>query len=81
MAAGSIFGVMCPKLEEVEQWLLNCARNANKIIAVESAIPTKTLNALRRLPSMRFLIPLKHHPRTVKIDIRRDTERPNTPSD
>lgn len=38
--------------EEVEKWLLNYARDANKHTPVGSAITTKEVNARRQLPSI-----------------------------
>jgi hypothetical protein len=38
--------------KEVEKWLLDYARDANKHTPVASAITTKEVNARRRLPSM-----------------------------
>jgi hypothetical protein len=65
--------------EEVEKWLLNCARNANKPIPVESAITTKKLNAPRRLPSMRVPNRVTSHQRKRKIEVRYDMEQVSGP--
>ena len=57
------FDTIDRKLEEVE-WLLNCARNANKPIPVASAITTKKVNAPRRLTQTRLLNPVTHRQTT-----------------
>jgi hypothetical protein len=58
------------KLEEVEKWRPNYARNANKPIPVEPAITTKKLNAPTRLASMRLLNRVTSHPKTREDDVR-----------
>ena len=63
------------KFEEVEKWLLNYARNANKPIRVESAITTKKPNAPRRLPSMRLPNRLTSRQKKRKIEGRYDPEQ------
>jgi hypothetical protein len=46
-------------LEEVEKWLLNYVRNANRRTPVESAITMIKLNAPRRRQSMTLTKPLR----------------------
>src|ERR1700690_43137 len=57
------------ELEELEKWLPNYARNANKLIRVESAITTKKLNAPKRLPSMRLHNRVTSHQKKRKIEV------------
>src|ERR1700726_1983979 len=66
------------KLEEVEKWLLNCAKNANKPTPVASAITTKKVNAPKRLASMR-LLQVTSHQETRKIEVRYDLEQLSPP--
>jgi len=63
------------KLEEVEKWPLNYARNANKSTPVASAIMTKKVNAQRRLASMRLSNHLASHQETRKSEVRYDPEQ------
>lgn len=65
------------KLEEVEKWLLNSARNANKPTPVASAITTKKVNAPRRLRSMRLLNHPTRHQETRKVTPENDGIRRN----
>jgi hypothetical protein len=58
------------ELEEGEQWLPNCVRNANKPIPAVSAITTKKANAPKRLVSMRLLNLVTNHQKTGKIEKR-----------
>ena len=69
------------KFEEVEKWLLNCAKNANKPTPVASAITTKRVNARKRLASMRLLNHVTSHQETRKIEVRYDPEQLSAPSD
>jgi hypothetical protein len=56
-------------LEEVEEWLLNCATNANKLTLVASAITTKKVNAPKRLASMmRWLNHVTSRQQTITQD-------------
>jgi glutaminase len=56
-------------LEEVGEWLLNCATNANKLTLVASAITTKKVNAPKRLASiMRWLNHVTSHQPTITRD-------------
>jgi len=63
------------KVKEVEKWLLNYARNANKPTPVASAITTKKASAPRRLASMRLLNHVTSHQKTRKIEVRCDPEQ------
>ena len=63
-------GQTTTRLEEVEQWLPNFARNANKPTPVASAITTKKVNAPRRLASMRVLKHATSHQKTSKVEVR-----------
>jgi hypothetical protein len=67
--SGRIFDEIYPKLEELEKWLLNYARNANNPIPVASAITTKKLNAPRRLPSMRLPNHVTGHQKTRMVEV------------
>ena len=66
------------KLEEVEKWLLNYARNANNPTPVASAITTKKVNAQRRLASMRLLKQAMNHQRS-RMEVRYDPEQVSAP--
>ena len=78
-AAGLISHTIYPKLEEVEKWLLNYARNANKPTPVASAITTKKVNVQRRLASMRLLKHAMNDPTTRKMKVRYDPEQVSAP--
>jgi hypothetical protein len=69
------------EVEEVEKWLLNSARNANKPTPVASAITTKKVNARRRLASMRLLKQATTHQKTRKMEVRYDPEQVSAPCD
>jgi hypothetical protein len=77
--SSSIFSGNYRELEEVEKWLLNYARNANKPIPVESAITTKKPNAPRRGPSMRVPNLLRCHHKRKKIEVQYDLEESEWP--
>jgi hypothetical protein len=79
--AGRIFDAIHYKLEEVEKWLLNCAKNANKPTPVASAITTKKVNAPKRLASTRLLNHVTSHQETRKIEVRYDLEQLSAPYD
>jgi hypothetical protein len=51
--AKCIANAIYTELEEVDKWLLNYARNANKPTPVVFAITMRRLNAPRRLAAMR----------------------------
>lgn len=68
--SGRIFRYDLLLIEEVEKWLLNYARNANKPTPVVSAITTKKANAPRRLAPMRLLNHITSHQKTRKIEFR-----------
>jgi hypothetical protein len=53
----------------VEEWLLNCARNANSPTPVASAITTEKVNAPKRLASMSWLNHVTSHRKTRKIEV------------
>jgi hypothetical protein len=72
--SGRIFDTIYYKLEEVEKWLLNCARNANKPIPVASATTTKKVNVPKRLTSV-LLNHVTSHQKTRKIEVRYDPEQ------
>ena len=65
--------------EEVEQWLLNYARNANKPIPVVFAITMRKLNAPRQLISMRGRNRAASH-RKRKIEVLYECRRRNRDS-
>ena len=67
------------QMEEVEKWLLNCAKNANKPTPVASAITTKKVNAPKRLASTRLLNHATSYQETRKIELRYDLEQLSAP--
>lgn len=62
-------------MKDVEKWLPNCARNANRPIPARFAITTKKPNAPRRLPSMRLPNLVTSHQEKRMIDVRYDPEQ------
>ena len=61
-------------LEELEEWPLNYARNANKSTPVASAITTRKVNAPRRLASMGLHNRVKNHLKMKRIEVHYDPE-------